>query len=106
VTCGAAKARSKVCISAQVRSWHITTFPRAAEFDRYWGHSGLWPADRFMGSRPSASEPLRLFVVVRYDGGGTFSVREAAVARRRDFLIDVKLGAVIRLQRVKLGMSH
>ena len=26
-----------------VRSWHITTFPRAAEFDRYWGHSELWP---------------------------------------------------------------
>jgi transcriptional regulator with XRE-family HTH domain len=28
------------------------------------------------------------------------------MARRRDFLIDKKIGSVIRLQRVKLGMSQ
>jgi transcriptional regulator with XRE-family HTH domain len=28
------------------------------------------------------------------------------VARRRDFLIDKKIGSVIRMQRVKLGMSQ
>jgi transcriptional regulator with XRE-family HTH domain len=29
-----------------------------------------------------------------------------AVARRRDFLIDKKIGSVIRMQRAKLGMSQ
>jgi transcriptional regulator with XRE-family HTH domain len=30
----------------------------------------------------------------------------AAMARRRDLLIDKKIGSVIRMQRVKLGMSQ
>ena len=31
---------------------------------------------------------------------------EAAMSRRRDHLIDKKIGSVIRMQRVKLGMSQ
>jgi transcriptional regulator with XRE-family HTH domain len=34
------------------------------------------------------------------------SLMEVAVGRRRDFLIDRKLGSVIRMQRVKLKMSQ
>jgi DNA-binding XRE family transcriptional regulator len=37
---------------------------------------------------------------------GLFFDGDAAMARRRDFLIDKKFGSVIRMQRVKLGMSQ
>ena len=37
--------------------------------------------------------------------GGAF-LSEVAMARRRDFLVDKKIGSVIRMQRVKLGISQ
>jgi ribosome-binding protein aMBF1 (putative translation factor) len=41
------------------------------------------------------------------DGAFVFRARQgAAMTRRRDHLIDKKIGSVIRMQRVKLGMSQ
>jgi transcriptional regulator with XRE-family HTH domain len=39
-------------------------------------------------------------------GCGFFLEAEAVVARSRDLLVDKKIGSVIRMQRVKLGMSQ
>jgi transcriptional regulator with XRE-family HTH domain len=41
-----------------------------------------------------------------YAGWGFSFDVEAAVARRRDFLIDKKIGSVIHMQRIKLRMSQ
>jgi DNA-binding Xre family transcriptional regulator len=37
---------------------------------------------------------------------GLFLTGDSAVARRRNWLIDKKIGSVIRLRRVKLGLSQ
>ena len=39
-------------------------------------------------------------------GCGFFLEAEAVVARRRDLLVDKKIGSVIRMQRVKLGEQN
>jgi hypothetical protein len=62
VTCGAAKARSKVYFRPSPFPAHHDV-SRAAEFDRYWGHSGLRQSS--FASRFTAGWILDLDPIVR-----------------------------------------